>query len=132
MKLEKVLLGYYLEKEKGMINFHLKNIYNYKTKNSFIVNIMPGAPIYYSPVNIVKQLDIIESTELVERENDTIFLLGSKVNIETKSSKIVVVKYEKEKVLNKKDYIVVTEMKEKNRCHYYEDKIYSKATGGLL
>lgn len=132
MSLEKVLHGYYLEKEKGMINFHLKNIYNYKTKNSFIATLMPGAPLYYSPINIVKQLDIIESTELVERENETIFLLKNKVHIETKSSSVVVVKYEKEKVSNKKEYIVVTEMKEKNRCNYYDDRIYNKQSGGLL
>lgn len=132
MKLEKVLHGYYLEKEKGIINFHLKNIYNYKTKNSYLVTLMPNAPLYYSPINIVKQLDIIESTELVERENDTIFLVRNKINIETKNSKITVVKYEKEKVMNKKEYIVVTEMKEKNRCNYYEDRIYNKETGELL
>lgn len=131
-KLDKALHGYYMEKEKGMINFHLKNIYNYKTKNSFIVTLMPGSPLYYSPINIVKQLDIIESTELVERENETIFLVRNKVNIETKSNKITVVKYEKEKVINKKEYIVVTEMKEKNRCNYYEDRIYKRETGGLL
>lgn len=134
MNMDKVIHGYYTEKdkEKGMVNFHLKNIYNYKNKNSYIATLMPKTPLYYSPVNIVKQLDIIESTELVERENDTIFLLRNKVNIETKSGKIIVAKFEKEKVLNKKEYIVVTEMKEKNHCNYYEDRIYNKENGGLL
>ena len=134
MNIDKVLHGYYTDKdkEKGMMNFHLKNIYNYKNMNSYIATLMPKAPIYYSPVNIVKQLDIIESTELVERENDTIFLMRNKINVETKSGKIIVAKFEKEKVLNKKEYIVVTEMKEKNHCNYYEDRIYNRENGGLL
>jgi len=134
MHIDKVIYGYYADKdkEKGMINFHLKNIYNYKNKNSYIVTVMPKVPLFYSPINIVKQLDIIESTELIERENDTIFLLRNQINRETKKEKIVVTKFEKEKVQKKKEYIVVTEMKEKNNCNYYEDRIYPKGKGALL
>lgn len=132
--IDKVIYGYYADKdkEKGMINFHLKNIYNYKNKNSYIVTVMPKVPLFYSPINIVKQLDIIESTELIERENDTIFLLRNQISRETKKEKIVVTKFEKEKVQKKKEYIVVTEMKEKNNCNYYEDRIYPKGKGALL
>ena len=49
-----------------------------------------------------------------------------------KKEKIVVTKFEKEKVQKKKEYIVVTEMKEKNNCNYYEDRIYPKGKGALL
>lgn len=133
LNIDKSFHGYYNEKEKnkGMINLHLKNIFNYKDKVSFIATIMPSANIFYSPINIVKQLDIIESTELVERENDTLFLLKNKVTIETKSDKMEVVRFEKGKISNQKEYIVVTEMKGKNKCYYYEDRIYAKENGGL-
>lgn len=130
---EKMFHGYYTEKdkEKGMINFHVKNIFNYKDKISYVSTIYPKATIYYSPVNIVKQLDIIENTELVERENDTVFLLKNKVNIKTKQEKIEVKRYEKGKTIQEKDYLLITQMKEKCICNFYEDKIYNKENGGF-
>ena len=42
----------------------------------------------------------------------------------------MVVKYEIENVIKRKDYNLVSKIQEKNRCIYYEDVIYNKEIGG--
>ena len=86
---------------------------------------MPKVSVFYSPVQIVKPLDIIENEELVLRENELVFLLKHIIKIETKVDKIAVRKYEKDKVVKKKDFIVIMDMKEKKKCTDFEDAITS-------
>lgn len=131
MHLESSFYGYYNDKNKSIIPIYLKNIFNYKEGDSYIATISPNVSIYYSPINIIKQLDIVDHNELLERENDTIFLLKEKIYCKTKENKVVVAKYEKDKIIKRKDYVVITDMKEKNRCSYYEDMVYNKEDGGL-
>lgn len=128
--LENPFYGYYTDKSKGIITLYLKNIFNYNHKTSYIATLIK-APLYYSPINIVKQLDIIDNNELIERENDTLFLLKDKIDIKSKQEKKVVVKYEKDKIIKRKDYVVISAMKEKTRCDYYEDMLYNKNDGGF-
>ena len=91
---------------------------------------MPNVPIYYSPVCITRQLDIVNNNEFVERPNDIIFLLKDMVSIKTNDDKTVVIKYEKDKT-SKDDCFIVHSLKEKNRCVYYEDWMYNREDGGL-
>ena len=127
--LDKSFSGYYNSKEKGIIPLHLKNIYN-TNKFAYVANLLPKVPLYYSPTSIVKVVDVLENTELVERKNETIFLLKNKINIKTQPEKVMVVKYEIENVIKRKDYNLVSKIQEKNRCIYYEDVIYNKEIGG--
>ncbi len=129
ISLDKSFSGYYNNKEKGIIPLHLKNIYNYNNnKFSYIVTVLPKIPLYYSPVSIVKVVDILENVELVERDNEMIFLLKNKISIKTQQEKVMVVKYEKENLIKRKDYNLVSSVKEKNRCIYYVDMLYNKET----
>ena len=132
MHLEKSFSGYYNNKEKGIIPLHLKNIYNYNSsKFSYVVTLLPKVPLYYSPVSIVKVVDILENTELVERENETIFLLKNKISIKTKPDKAMVVKYEIDHFIKRKDYNLVSTVKEKNKAIYYEDMVYNKESEAI-
>ncbi len=128
--LNKSFYGYYIDKEKAIINLYLKNIVHLNKKTSYIARFMPNVPIYYSPVSVTRQLDIVNNNELVERETDTIFLLKDMVNIRSNNEKTTVVRYEKDK-MSKEDYITVHSLKEKSRCSYYEDMFYNKEDGGL-
>lgn len=128
--LNKSFYGYYIDREKEIVNLYLKNIVKLNKKTSYIAKFMPNVPLYYSPVSIICQLDIVNNSELVERENDTIFFLKDRVGIKEKKEKIEVTKYELEKDIKDK-ITVVHDLKEKNRCCYYEDLIYNKDDGGL-
>lgn len=126
MKIDKSFFAYFTSMDKEVIPLYLKNVFYYSHKTSYIGIVSPNTPFYYSPVEIVSKIDILDNTELMERDNDAIFLLKEKIKTERKKDKLVVVKYEKETVLNKKDYVVVSSMKEKSRCNYYENMIYNK------
>lgn len=128
--LNKSFYAYYIDRDKSIVNLYLKNIVHLNKKASYIARFMPNVPIYYSPISIIRQLDIVNNNELVERENDTIFLLKDMVSIRTNEEKTVVVKYEKDKVIQE-DCKIVQSLKEKNRCNYYKDMIYNKDDGGL-
>lgn len=132
IKLEHAFVGYYNNKNRELIPLYLKNMCYFEQRTSYIVNILPNVPIYYSPVQIIKPLDIVDNEELVVRENDVVFLMKHKVNIQTKTDKISVVKYEKDKVVKKKDFIAIMDMKEKSTCIYYEDMISSIESEGIL
>lgn len=131
LKLDNSFIGYYNNKNKEIIAIYLKNLCYFEQKSSYVATILPNVPVYYSPVQILKPLDIVENEELVVRENEIVFLLSHKVNIKQKQNGIKVTKYEKDKVIKKKDYIVVVEMKEKNSCTYYEDTISSIESDGI-
>lgn len=123
--LNKSFYAYYVDREKEIINLYLKNICHLNKKTSYIARFMPNVPIYYSPISITRQLDIVNNNELVERANDTIFILKENVTIKTSDEHKTVVYYEKEKT-KKKEYMIVEALKEKNRCTYYEDRIYNR------
>ena len=126
LQLAHSLNGYYNHKEKEILPFYLKNLSYFELKESYIIEIQKNTNIYYSPIQILKPLDILENNELVLRENEMFFLLKHKVNIQTTDDKICVVKYNKNKVIKKKDYICITEMKVKNECIFYNDVITKK------
>lgn len=128
--LNKSFYAYYIDRDKRIVNLYLKNIVHLNKKSSYIARFMPNVPIYYSPISITRQLDIMNNNELVERQTDTIFLLKDMISIKTNADKTVVVNYEKESV-SKEDCTVVHSIKEKNRCCYYEDMIYNNEDGGL-
>lgn len=130
LRLSKTFYGYYVDRDKAIVNLYLKNIIQLNKKSAYIARFMPNVPLYYSPVSIIRQLDIMNNNELVERTTDTIFLLKDMVNIKTSDNKTLVVKYEKDKVV-KEDCVIVRSLKEKSRCCYYEDMIYNKEDGGL-
>jgi len=119
--IENKFFGYYSIKEKEIININLKNLSYLNNKDSFIATIMPNVSLYYSPVHIVKPLDIVDNMELVLRENTMLFILKSKVTIDSNINKVNVIKYEKDKIVKKRDIIVVMNMKENKKCVYYED-----------
>lgn len=123
IRLKYGFIGYYNNKNKEIINIGLKNSCYFEKSSSYIATILPNTPIYYSPVQIVKPLDIVDKDDLVLRENDYVFSLKHRLTIETKPEKINVIRYEKDKVVKKKDFIVIMEMKEKSTCMYYEDNI---------
>lgn len=130
LNLPKSFYGYYIDRNKSIVNLYLKNIVHLNKKTSYIAKFMPNVPIYYSPVSVVRQLDIINNNELVERKNDTIFFIKEDVGIKNNHKKTTVVQYEKDKI-SKESYFIVHSLKEKNRCEYYEDMIYNKEDGGL-
>lgn len=128
--LNKSFYAYYLEKDKKIVNLYLKNIVHLNKKNAYIARFMPNAPIYYSPVTITRQLDIMNNNELVERKADTIFLLKDMITIKENEEKTVVINYEKENI-SRGEYTTVHSLKEKAKCCYFEDMIYSKEDRGL-
>ncbi len=130
LNLSKSFYGYYINRNESIINLYLKNIVHLNKKTSHIAKFMPNVPVYYSPVSIVRQLDIINNFELVERKNDTIFLVRNRVGIKSNSKKTNVIQYEKEKI-EKKECLIVESLREKNRCEYSEDLIFNKEDGGL-
>jgi hypothetical protein len=109
-----------------VIPLYLKNVFYSSHKTSYIGIVHPETPFYYSPVEIVSKIDILDNTELLERESDTIFLLKEKIDVQRKPDKLVVVKFEKERLEHNKDYTVILQMKEKSRCNYIENVIYKK------
>lgn len=128
--LNKSFYGYYLDKEKSIINLYLKNIVHLNKKSSYIARFMPNVPIYYSPVSVIRQLDIVNNNELIERQTDTIFLLKDMVRIQETNEKTTVVRYEKENI-TQEDCVVVNSLKEKSRCSYFENMFYNKEDGDL-
>lgn len=128
--LNKSFYGYYINQDKTIINLYLKNIVHLNKKKSFIARFMPNVTLFYSPITIARQLDILNNNELVERENDTIFLLQETVAIKSNKQEIKVVYFEKEKV-SQDGYLIVHSLKEKNKCCFFEDRIYNKEDGGL-
>lgn len=126
IKLDSTFIGYFNNMEKEIIPLHLKNYSYIEQSKSYIAYVEPNVSIFYSPIQIVKPLDIIENEELVLRENEIVFLLKEKISIETKEEKIAVKKYEKDGIEKKKNFVVVTNMKEKNKCIYYENRITAK------
>lgn len=123
IKLSSSFKCYYHIKNKEIIPLYLKNLSYLEGKQSYLVEVKSNVPVYYSPVQIVKPLDIVENVELDLRENEVVFLLHQTVNIESDSRKIKVVKYEKDKVVKRKDCIAVTDMKEKSICVYLKDVV---------
>lgn len=125
-KIDKSFFAYFTNIDKEVIPLYLKNVFYSSHKTSYIGIVHPETPFYYSPVEIVSKIDILDNTELLERESDTIFLLKDKIEVQRKPDKLVVVKYEKEKLEHNKDYAIVLQMKEKSRCNYIENRIYKK------
>ncbi len=125
-KIDKSFFAYFTNIDKEVIPLYLKNVFYSSHKTSYIGIVQPETPFYYSPVEIVSKIDILDNTELLERESDMIFLLKEKIEVQRKPDKLVVVKYEKEKLENRKDYAVVLQMKEKSRCNYIENRINKK------
>ncbi len=123
--LNKSFYAYYIDREKEIINLYLKNIVHLNKKETYIAKFMPNVLLYYSPVAITRQLDIVNDYELVERNTDIIFLLKDRIKIQTSETSKTVVKYEIEKS-KKKDYTIIESVKEKNKCTYYNDMIYNK------
>lgn len=121
--IENKFFGYYNIKDKEIININLKNLSYLDGKSSFVATIMPNVALYYSPVHIVKPLDIVDNMELVLRENFMLFMLKSKVDINNSLKKVNVIKYEKDKIVKKRDIIVIMNMKETKKCVYYEDLV---------
>jgi hypothetical protein len=118
--------GFYTNKESELIPIYLKNIPTFNKQSSYLVSVIAGVSLYYSPIYISKPLDIIENTELEVKEGDFILMLKNKVIINTSEKSIIVVKYKKNKVIKKNNCVLVTEMKEKNKCSYYTDVIKNK------
>lgn len=118
--------------DQEIISLYLKNIFNYSYRTTYFGIVHPNVCLYYSPIEVVKNIDILDNTELVDRENNSIFLLNSKVSHQKSNEKVVVTKYEKDKVINKKDYVVITNVNSKNKCTYYEDLIYNKESEETL
>ncbi len=125
-KIDKSFFAYFTNVDKEVIPLYLKNVFYSSHKTSYIGIVHPETPFYYSPVEIVSKIDILDNTELLERESDTIFLLKEKIDVQRKPDKLVVVKFEKEKLEHNKDYTVILQMKEKSRCNYIENVIYKK------
>ncbi len=128
--LNKSFYAYYMEKDKSIVNLYLKNIVHLDKKTSYIARFMPNVPIYFSPVCVTRQLDIMNNNELVVRNTDIIFLLKDRICIKTNEDKTEVVKYEKDRV-SKQNCTIVHSLREKNRCIYYEDMIYNIEDGNL-
>lgn len=127
MKIDKSFFAYFVSLDKEVIPLYLKNVFYHGHKTSHIGIINPETPFYYAPIEVVPKIDILDHTELIVREIDTIFILKEKIKTERKDNKLVVVKYEKENSLKTKEYVIITSMKEKNKCTYYEDMIYNKS-----
>ncbi len=125
-KIDKSFFAYFTNVDKEVIPLYLKNVFYSSHKTSYIGIVHPETPFYYSPVEIVSKIDILDNTELLERESDTIFLLKEKIDVQRKPDKLVVVKFEKERLEHNKDYTVILQMKEKSRCNYIENVIYKK------
>ncbi len=125
-KIDKSFFAYFTNIDKEVIPLYLKNVFYSSHKTSYIGIVHPETPFYYSPVEIVSKIDILDNTELLERESDTIFLLKEKIDVQRKPDKLVVVKFEKERLEHNKDYTVILQMKEKSRCNYIENVIYKK------
>ncbi len=123
-------IAYYNHKEKDILPIYLNSLYYFHTKESYLVKIAPNVPIYYSPVQIIKSLDIIENKELVVRENEILWTLKDKINIETNDKVKKVVNYKKDRVIKRKNVIIVTDMKVENECIYYEDLLSPFKNGG--
>ncbi len=128
--LKKSFYGYYIERDKSIVNLYLRNIIHLNKKTGYIARFMPNVPLYYSPVSIIRQLDIINNNELIERKNDTIFLMKDKVCIKEEDKKTIVATFAKNQVTYN-NFTIVNSLKEKNKCTYYEDLIYNKDDGGI-
>lgn len=125
IKIKHSFVAYYSNKEKNIIPIHLRKICYLEQNESFIAYFKANVSLYYSPIQIVKPLDVLEVSELDVKENETLFMLQNKVKVETKRERIPVVKYKKDKVVKVDDFIVIIEMNENNKCIYYEDFITS-------
>ena len=123
--LSKSFYAYYFDDNKEIVSLYLKNIMTLQKENSYIAQFMPNALVFYSPLSIARQLDIVNDIELIERESDGIFMLKSLVDIKKTQDKKVVTYFEKEKT-KKKGCLTVLSMKEKNKCTYYTSQIYNR------
>lgn len=129
MEVDATFYGYYHNKERKILPISLKNIPFYKNTCSYIGEIKEHTPIYYSPVAIIRNIDILDTNELVVRENESVYLLTERVQFTTLDSSCSVVKYAKDKVSKKKDFIVIENMKEKEKYIYYSDIITERKDG---
>lgn len=130
LTLNKSFYTYYVDRDRKIVNLYLKNIVHLNKDASYVAKFMPNTPIYYSPVCITRQLDIVNNHELIERNNDTLFMLREEIVIKSKDNGTVVTKYEKEST-NKDECLIVHSLEEKNKCVYYEEWMYNKEDGGL-
>ncbi len=126
MKLENTFDCFYTHKNKKILLLNFKNITYLNPSSSYQSHIQPNVPIYYSPIQIVKPLDILDNIELDVRENNVLFLMQYQVNIKTNPKFVKVVHYEKESVVKKEEVIIIRSMKVKNTCIFYEDNIFPK------
>ena len=125
IKLNRSFIGFYDDKGKNIIPIYLKNICYLEKELFYIVHFNANISIYYSPVQIVKPLDVLEVSELEVKENEMLFLLQQKVKIDTNEKKVFVVKYKKDKIMKKEDFVAIINMNEQNKCVYYEDVVSS-------
>ena len=131
MSINEAFSGYYDDKDKEIIIINLKQFGIPLKRKSFITNVMPNTLINYSPIQIVNPVDIVENRELEVKQNHMIFLLKEKVGFETSHESKKIVLYEKDKIINKQNYVIITNMREVNHCKYYEDKVFSFESEGI-
>ncbi len=107
LKLDNNFYGYFKVMDEAIISVYLKNIYSIKKDTTYIGEFKPGSPIYYAPVSIVKEIDIMPNDELSIREHPSLFMLKEKVNILDEDKEIVVNYYQKDKCIMKNNAIIV-------------------------
>ncbi len=117
----KNFVAYTTSYDQEIIPLYLKSLHYLEAQTSHIVLVNQGIPLFYSPVQIIKPLDIVENNELVLREKDTLFVLKDYLQIQEKRDKIKVTNYKKDKIIKRKNYVLVSMMKEKNKCTYFKD-----------
>ncbi len=112
-------VGYYKNKEDGIIFLNLKNFSYLNQEESYIFYGNSDICLYYSPIQIVKSLDIMNYEELVIKNKESYFFLKDSVLLQDNANSRIVKKYEKE-LLETNNIQIVKKMKELNKCRYYE------------
>ncbi len=126
IKIENSFYGYFNQIDDNIISIYLKNLYNIKNGLTYIGKFNPKSIIYFSPISITKEIDIIPNDELVIRESSSLFVLKNKLNIKIDEEIKSINYYEKDKSNLKNDYIVVGDILLKNVYKYYNCIIENK------
>ena len=130
-KLEVAFKGYCDYQDKEIIFINLKMFGYLNKEKCFITEVMPNVLVNYSPIQIVKPVDILDNKELEVKDNNVIFVLRKNIKIDNSKNVKKIVYFEKDKIINKQNYDIITDMKIKGDCTYYEDKIYSFESEGI-
>ncbi len=126
IKLDYGFIGYNKTLEAGVIVLNLKNFSHLNQNISYIFQVKPSISIYYSPIQIVRSLDIVNYEEFVVKDKPTIFLIKDRVAFQSKKQPKSVIRYEKNKFIQNDDFTIITDMKEMNKCIYYENFVSLK------